>query len=145
MVEIIRFFSLSPHHGIDNLLQLHYGDKLEKRLLPGKPITDANLVIGVVGNGTIRPENFQLREDDSLPIKITIPETGDCFDIAAPGKSGIIILDPDNFDKRDLKELVNVEIDGAYDRRDHLHTATVGEIADAGWSVLWAPLQMQKK
>lgn len=145
MEHVERFFRLSNVHGIDNYLQLYYGSQLEKRLQPCAEIKDRGMLVGIVGNGSVRPDQLLLTDRDREPILVTIPETGETCKVYMPGKSGIIILNPSKCGKDELKDIVNNHLGGQYDRHDHLHAATIGNINEAGWNVYWAPLQLERK
>lgn len=132
-------------YGFDGAFRLYYGPELTRQLNPCEPIEDDEMLLGVIGNGTLNPSRLILLERDRKPIYVTGPETHETCSLDLPGKSAIILLDPTKCDKRTTQEIVEHMLDGRYDRRDHLHVATVKDIKSTGWIPYWAPLQLEGK
>lgn len=119
-----RIFRLSAEHGIDSSFHLFYGHQMEHKLLPCSEILDQDLHIGVIGNNTVKPDRLRLLEKDRGKIQVTIPQTGEVVELLFPGKSGIIILNPDGCGKSEVSDIVQNDMNAVFDRRDHLHVAT---------------------
>jgi len=79
---------------------------------------------------------------DRESIKITKLDDNISCAILHPGKSAKICFTPKGCGPEIVKDFVTKDIAGNYDRRDHLHISTVAKIKDAGWTPVWAPLQL---
>lgn len=139
-----RFFQLQTEYGLDNHFLLHYGDELQRRLYPFQEIFDTSMQLGIVSNSCVSPRRLLLLEKDRLPLRITIPETGNDIFFPFAGKSAFIMLEKKGDPKSYVTTIVKSLLNGEPDRRDHLHAATVGKIRETGWVPFWAPLQLQR-
>jgi hypothetical protein len=137
-----RIFHLNQYCRINSDFELYYGKDFSKKLLPCKEITDKNLIIGIIDNNNLNQRRLLLTDNDRLPIDVTIPSSGEIVRLVYPGKSAFVNLGEEK-SRAFVKEYVN-RIFTEYDRRDHLHCTTVGEIENMGWRVFWAPRQMKK-
>ena len=118
-------------------LKLRYG--LEGVLSAGEMVLDRGLTIGYISNGRLLPKRFELRRRDNNPIMVHNERDEVVYRLDYPGKSAFFLFD-DDIDRRVVGEMVEVTLNRPIDRRDKLHTATVGAINSAGWETCWAPL-----
>lgn len=140
-MPIERYFSIDPRFSLDNYFRLHFKDGTV--LEPCKPITQSDLVIAVVDNNHLKPNRLLLVPKDRESIRVTLPETQEEKIIPYPGKSAFLFLEERRDIATTVRGCVNRLIGGQADRRDHLHTTTVGQIEAVGWQTWWAPRQMQ--
>jgi len=132
-------------YDIDSCFILYYGENKDKVLYPCEQITDPEMCLGVVGNSKLNPRAFKFSGRDRNPIKVSGP-TGDVLcTLELPGKSAMMILNPEDCSKAMLQDFVTNDLNGNYDRHDNLYTATVAQINEAGWQAVWAPLQLERK
>ncbi len=127
--------------GVDTNACFRYGDQMEKKLEPAVAIGDKNLCLGVLENSILKPPRLLLFGKDREPIRVSIPSTNDIVEIAHPGKSALVVLQPNLCDRQSINDIV-ITIFGKTSTR-YLHVATVGEIEDAGWIPYYAPLQLR--
>jgi hypothetical protein len=77
-----------------------------------------------------------------LPIEVIDTDTGNISRLYFPGKSAVILI-AENCDRELVGEFTKYFFRRKIDRRDHLHTATVGDLRNAGWVPYYAPLQIE--
>lgn len=139
-----RVYQLSPYHGVDNFARLHYGAGFSKVLSPCEPIQDLNLKLGVIDNNRINPKRLQLLPKDREKIVVDVPETGEICVLLHPGKSASICLTPTKCGPELVQEIVERDLGGQADRRDHLHLTSIALLSSAGWIACWAPIQAKR-
>lgn len=132
-------------YSLNRYYSLYYGPERDKVLTPCEEILDPDLCIGVIANGVLNPNNFEIRNRDRQVIKVSTQYSDEISVLTWPGKSGILLFDPQNCGPGVLKEIVTMELDSQYNRRHHLHISNVSKINTAGWRVFWAPLQLEGK
>lgn len=133
-----RFFNVGPGCDLDGNFRLYLrGARLE----PCARIEQPDITVGIVDNRTLNPRRLMLVEKDQKPLIVTIPDTQEVQLLPHPGKSAFLVLD-EKITKERVHRMVREAMDGEPDRRDHLHTASVRCIEEAGWQVWWAPLPM---
>jgi hypothetical protein len=143
MSQFERLHQVSPEACLNNYFQLCYGNNFEKKLNPLVPIPDESLSLSIIENNTLKVQRLLLMKKDHTPILVQVPATGDILRLEYPGKSARLNLSNENLNKGWLSNVINQEFNTSPDRRDHLHTATIQDIHNAGYLVFWAPLQIE--
>lgn len=142
--EPARYTKIPRLGELDDWYQLHYqdGDSKTEVLRPGEIITDPDLEICIIGNRSLRPDHLLLRDSDREPIEILIPDKDETVIINQPGKSGMFLLHKSGLNGRQrMENAVLMALNRNPKRQDNGHVATVREINQAGWEIVWAPLQ----
>lgn len=133
---------LNRPYGYDEDFWFRYGKNGEHALTPCEVIEDKKMCLGIIGNSALRPDQLLVSSRDRETIKVTIPETGNTIEFTMPGKSALIVLEPNICDRSLTDKIVKIDLLGEPDRHDHLYATSVGEIELAGWKAYWTPLQL---
>lgn len=120
-------------------------DRFELRYAEGRVIglceriADSDMVVGLLSNGTVRPERLMIKGEDNSPI-VYFDDSGNVVaSLACPGKSAFLYFE-DSVDRHVVGKLTQIALRREPDRRDKLHVATVGDINSSDWQVWWTPL-----
>ena len=137
-----RFQSISLDCSLTNYFELCYGVNQKDRLQPLKPILDKNLVIEIIDNKDLSISGLLLKPKDHDPIKILIPATGDLIRLNHVGKSARLDFDITPITHQShLNNIIDKEFNINLRSSHHLHSSTVGDINNVGWTAFWAPIQ----
>lgn len=139
------YWSLNRPYGWDDNFNFRYGEAGQKALIPCQPIQDKGLCLGIVGNSHLRPDQLMVLDRDRSIIKVTIEGSGETVELSLPGKSALIVLEPNICDRELLTHIVRTDLSGNPDRHDHLYAAKIAEIETTDWVAYWAPLQLSHK
>ncbi len=146
MSERLTYFINKPY-AVDSNACLRYGEGYQKILKPCEPIEDMSLCIGRLDNPVLKTHRLMIADYDRDPIKVTLrpgEETEEIIELKHPGKSTFILFEPNACDKMFIQDTVRQFFRREPSRRHHVHVALGEKIVEAGWLLIYAPLQMNR-